>query len=125
MTYNPMIDRFDKKASAQNRMGIALGIGGLGDTFSKVPTSGLAGIFAGTAPLSAGQTAKSLMTAETPGSAVMKSNLVDDDMAFLDKMLDKKFGYEKRGASIRQGMGNAEQANAFLYGLGNKMMGLG
>ncbi len=124
MTYNPMIARFDKKASAQSRMGTALGIGGLGDTFSKVPTSGLAGIFAGTTPPSIGRTAKSLMTAETPGSAVMKSSPVDDDMVFLDKMLEKKFGYEKRGASIRQGMGNAEQANAFLYGLGNRMMGI-
>ncbi len=89
-------------------------------------TGSIAGLFAGVSPFEMGQSPKSTPSPEgARGDSTRGKPGDDDDMKFLYDMLEKKFGYEKRGASIRQGMANAAQGNTQLHSISNALMGLG
>ena len=49
----------------------------------------------------------------------------DDDWNLASKFMDKSFDFEKRGASIRQGIEGGQNSQNFLYGTSRAMMGLG
>jgi hypothetical protein len=49
----------------------------------------------------------------------------DDDWSLASKFMDKSFDFEKRGASIRQGIEGGQNSQNFLYSTSRSMMGLG
>ena len=49
----------------------------------------------------------------------------DDDWSLASKFMDKSFDFEKRGASIRQGIEGGQNSQNFLYSTSRAMMGLG